>query len=41
MTTGIITVKELVEREVIYCVSGLIDELKKKEGCIESELYFN
>ena len=35
MTTGIITIQQFTEREVIYCVSSLIDELRKKENCID------
>ena len=35
MTTGIITIQEFVGREVIYCVSSLIDELRRKEDCID------
>ena len=40
MTTGIITIQEFIGREVIYCVSSLIDELRKKEGCIEEEVLY-
>ena len=40
MTTGIITIQEFVGREVIYCVSGLIDELRKKEDCIEEDILY-
>ena len=41
MTTGIITIQEFVGREVIYCVSSLIDELRKKEGCIEEDVLYD
>lgn len=40
MTTGIITIQEFVGREVIYCVSCLIDELRKKEDCLDEEIIY-
>ena len=39
-TTEIITIQEFVGREVIYCVSCLIDELRKKEGCLDEEILY-
>lgn len=40
MTTGIITIQDLVQREVLLCVSTLIDELRKKEGCIDEDTLY-
>ena len=36
MTTGIITIQDFVQREIIYCVSTLIDDLKN-QGCLDLE----
>ena len=37
MTTGIITIKQFVDQNIIYCVSSLIHELTQKEGCLDEE----
>ena len=38
MTTGIITIEDLVRREVIYCVSGLIGGITQNNQCLDEEL---
>ena len=41
MTTGIITIQDLVQREVLLCVSTLIDELREKEGCLDEDILYD
>ena len=36
-TTGIISIKQFVDQNIIYCVSSLIYELTQKTGCLDEE----
>ena len=36
-----ITIQEFIQREILVCVSCLIDELRKKEGCLEEEIIYD
>ena len=36
-----ITIQEFVSREVLACVSTLIDELRKKENCLDEDILYD
>ena len=41
MTITNISIQDLVQREVLLCVSTLIDELRKKEGYLDEDILYD